>query len=250
MVATGSLVVFTVRSYMIDREQAQASLETIQTELLSLNAELQQEAQQRTVEQDRAVQAGDMLQADISHILGVVNSIENGNLTVQADVNNRSTGLISDTLNRLIESLHQIIGVVVSSADRVVDSAEGLDQSAIETAQQAQHQTRSIQQIELSISEVNRLSADSHLQALATTAAVQLAKVAVGNGQQEMGAMADGIAQLQQGTDQIVRRVERLNEFVALATQFSKDQKRVAALTRVLALNASLLSMPKPSRKN
>ncbi len=33
-----------------------------------------------------------------------------------------------------------------------------------------------------------------------------------------------------------------LNEFVELATQFSKDQKRVAALTKVLAFNASLLS--------
>lgn len=240
--ATGSLVVMTVRSYIRDREQSQKSLQTFQTDLLGLNAELKQEAQQRTAQQDRIVQESDTLQTDIGHILDVVSLLEDGNLTIQADVNGRSTGLISDTLNRLIESLHQIIGVVVSSADRVADSAEGLDQSAVETAKQAQNQTRSIQQIQLSIAEVNRLSADSHLQALATTDAVQLAKAAVGNGQDEMGAMADGIAQLQQGTDQIVRRVERLNEFVALAAQFSKDQKRVAALTRVLALNASLLS--------
>jgi methyl-accepting chemotaxis protein PixJ len=242
LVATGSLVVLTVRSYIRDREQAQKSLQVFQTDLLKLNAELQQESQLRTVQQDRIVQESDTLQTDIGHILDVVSFLEDGNLTVQADVNDRSTGLISDTLNRLIESLHQIITVVVSSADRVVDSAEELDQLALKTASQAQNQARSIQQIELSISEVNRLSADSHHQALATTDAVHLAKAAVVNGQQEMSGMADGIAQLQQGTDQIVRRVERLNEFVALAAQFSKDQKRVAALTRVLALNASLLS--------
>jgi methyl-accepting chemotaxis protein PixJ len=242
LVATGSLVVMTVRSYIRDREQAQKSLQVFQTDLLNLNAELQQESQRRTVQQDRIVQESDTLQTDIGHILDVVSFLEDGNLTVQADVNDRSTGLISDTLNRLIESLHQIITVVVSSADRVVDSAEELDRLALKTASQAQNQARSIQQIELSISEVNRLSTDSHHQALATTDAVHLAKAAVVNGQQEMSGMADGIAQLQQGTDQIVRRVERLNEFVALAAQFSKDQKRVAALTRVLALNASLLS--------
>lgn len=240
--ATGALVVMTVRSYILDREQAQKSLQAVQTDLLGLNTELQQEAQQRSKQQAQVVHESDTLQADIGHILDVVSFLEDGNLTVQADVNERSTGLISDTLNRLIESLHQIITVVVSSADRVVHSTEKLDLLAVSTASQAKNQTRSIQQIERSIAQVNRLSADSHVQALATTDAVQLAKAAVSNGQQEMSAMADGIAQLQQGTDQIVRRVERLNEFVELAAQFSKDQKRVAALTRVLALNASLLS--------
>ncbi len=242
LVGTGSLVILTVRSYILDREQAQKSLQAFQTDLLGLNTELKQEAQQRTEQQDQILKESDTLQADIGHILDVVSFLEDGNLTAQAQVNDRSTGLISDTLNRLIESLHQIITVVVSSADRVANSAEEIDMLALKTASQAQNQTRSIQQIELSIAEVNRLSADSHVQALATTDAVQLAKAAVSNGQQEMSAMADGIASLQQGTDQIVRRVERLNEFVELAAQFSKDQKRVAALTRVLALNASLLS--------
>ncbi len=242
LLATGSLVVLTVRSYLLDREQSQQSLQAIQTDLLELNTELQQESQMRSAQQAQIFQESDTLQIDIGHILDVVSLLEDGNLTIQADVNERSTGLIADTLNRLIESLHQVITVVVSSADRVVDSADGLERLAVETASQAQSQTRSIQQIETLIAEVNSLSTNSHAQALATTDAVQLAKAAVGNGQREMGAMADGIESLQQGTEQIVRRVERLNEFVALAAQFSKDRKRVAVLTRVLALNASLLS--------
>jgi methyl-accepting chemotaxis protein PixJ len=241
-VATGSLVVLTVRSYIRDREQAQKSLQAFQTDLIGLNEQLQQEDKLRSAQKNQIEAESEMLQLDIGHILDVVSLLEDGNLTAQAQVNDRSTGLISDTLNRLIESLHQVISVVVSSADRVVDSAEGLEQVAVETASQAQTQTRSIQEIAALIAKVNALSSDSRDQALATTDAVQLAKAAVGNGQQEMDAMADGIAQLQQATEQIVRRVERLNEFVELAAQFSKDQKRSAALTRVLALNASLLS--------
>ena len=231
-----------IRSYIRDRERDRQSLETVRANLVELTEKLQQEERLRSEQQTQFTQENANLQADISHILDIVNLLEDGNLTIQADVNERSTGLIGDTLNRTIESLHQIISVVVSSADRVVINAVGLEQLAVETANQAQHQTRSIQQIEMSIAQVNSLSENSYQQALATTDAVASAKAAVGNGQQEMNAMADGIASLQQGTEQIVKRVQTLNEFVELAAQFSKDRKRVAALTRVLALNASLLS--------
>jgi methyl-accepting chemotaxis protein PixJ len=196
----------------------------------------------RAEQQEQISQESEVLQADIGHILDIVSSLEIGDLTVAAEVNERATGLISDTLNRLIESLQEIISVVASSADRVVGNATELEHLAVETASQAQTQTKSIQQIETLIAEVNSLSANSHEQALATIDAVELAKAAVVNGQQEMGAMADGIDTLQQSTEQIIRRVQSLTEFVDLAAKFSKDRKRVAALTRVLALNASLLS--------
>jgi methyl-accepting chemotaxis protein PixJ len=241
LVVTGSLVVLTVRSYIRDRDRSQKSLQVFQADLLQLNEQLRQEDQLRVV-RERVAQENATLQSDISHILDVVSLLEDGDLTARAEVNERSTGLIGDTLNRTIESLHQIISVVVSSTDRVVTNAVGLEELAVETANQAQHQTRSIQQIEMSIAQVNSLSENSYQQALATTDAVELAQAALSAGQKEMSGMADGIASLQQGTEQIVKRVQTLNEFVELAAQFSKDRKRVAALTRVLALNASLLS--------
>jgi methyl-accepting chemotaxis protein PixJ len=241
-IASGSLVAIIVRSYIRDREQSQQDLQAFQANLMTLNEELKQEAQLQTAQQEQVVRESDTLQTDIGHILDVVGSLEEGNLTVRAEVSAGATGLISDTLNRLIESLHQIIGVVISSADRVADGAGRLEDLAVETTSQTQAQTRSIQQIEGSIAQVSNLSNSSHDRALATTDAVQLAKAAIDNGQQEMNAMADGIETLQQGTEQILRRMQSLTEFVDLAAQFSKDQKRVAALTRVLALNASLLS--------
>ncbi len=242
LVATSSLVVIIIRSYIRDRETSQKSLEVVQTDLISLNEKLSNEAQLRIAQQRQVVSETAILHTDISHILGVVCSLEEGNLTIQAEVNERSTGLISDTLNRSIESLHRIITIVVSSADGVTNRAESLEKLAIETTTQAQTQTSSIREIESSIAEINRLTANSLTLALSTTDAMQLAQAAVSNGQQEMNAMADGIVILEQGTEQVVRRVQSLNEFVELAAQFSKEQKRVGALTRVLALNASLLS--------
>jgi methyl-accepting chemotaxis protein PixJ len=242
LVVTGLFVSFIVRSYAIDREQAQKSLQTFQKDLIDLNESLQEEAQQRVAQQKQIISETAILHTDISHILDVVCSIEEGNLTTQADVNERSTGLISDTLNRSIESLHRIITVVVSSANGVTNRAESLEKLALETTTESQTQTSSIRAIEDSIAEINRLTTNSVSLALSTNDAVELAQAAVENGQQEMNAMADGIASLEQGTEQVVRRVQSLNEFVELAAQFSKEQKRVGALTRVLALNASLLS--------
>jgi methyl-accepting chemotaxis protein PixJ len=236
---TNSLVIVTVKSYIRDRTQSQASL---QANLRELNEELQDEDRRRATQQERIIQESANLQTDVDHILKMVSLLENGDLTVRMDVSDGATGLISETLNRTIDSLHQTMGMVVSSADRVAINAVGLEQLAVETANQAQQQTRSIQQIEMSIAQVNSLSDNSYEQALATIDAVELAQAAIGNGQQEMNAMADGIASLQQGTEQIVKRMQNLNEFVELAAQFSKDHKRVAALTRVLALNASLLA--------
>lgn len=57
-----------------------------------------------------------------------------------------------------------------------------------------------------------------------------------------MVTMTSEIEVLQKGTEQIVKRTEMLTNFVAMSASFAKDQKRVAALTRVLALNASMIA--------
>ncbi len=242
LLAIGTILVLTVQGYIRDQEKSRRAIQEFQDNLLHLNEQLQEEAQLRSAQQTQIVYESETLQTDVGHILDVVCSMEEGNLTVQAEVNERATGLVSDTLNRLIESLSGIIGVVVSSAHQVTNRAAGLDKLAVETANQAQNQTRSIQQVECLIAQVNKLTINSRQQAIATTNAVQLAKTAVESGQEEMNAMVDGIDSLQEGTEEIVKRMQVLNDFVELAAQFAKDQKRVAALTRVLALNASLLS--------
>jgi methyl-accepting chemotaxis protein PixJ len=239
---TSSLVVAAVRGYMQEQHKAQADLAAFQNDLLKLNEKLGQEVSQKAGQQQQVVTESRMLQEDIAHILDVVCDLEEGNLTTEATVNERATGLISDTLNRLIESLNRTVSVVISTASRVTTSAVSLESMAIETAGQAQKQTLSIEEVNQLIELVNSLAANSRQQAAETTIAVDLAKSAVTNGQQEMTAMVEGIGTLQQGTEQIIKRTNSLNDFVELATQFSKDQKRVAALTKVLALNASLLS--------
>jgi methyl-accepting chemotaxis protein PixJ len=237
-----SVVLLAVRGYIRDRRQSQASLLASQENLQQLNQQLEEEAQQRATQSEQIRQESELLQADIAHILDVVLALEDGDLTIQADVNERATGLVSDTLNRLVESLNGIVSLTVSTAQQITSSAEELEQLATETAQQAQYQTGSVEKVQALMRQMNTLTENSQAQVVETDTAVQLAQAAVTAGQQEMGLMVSGIATLQQGTDQIVKRTQLLTDFVDLASQFSKDQKRVASLTRVLALNASTLS--------
>jgi methyl-accepting chemotaxis protein PixJ len=237
-----SVVLSAVKDYIRDRRLSQESLLGSQHNLQQLNQQLELEAAQRTAQAEKILQDGELLQGDIAHILDVVLSLEDGDLTAQANVNDRATGLVSDTLNRLVESLNRVVSVTISTAQQVTHRAEDLQHLATETAQQAQHQTLSVNKVQTLMHQMNLLTEDSEQQVMATGTAVQLAQTAVEVGQQEMGLMVSGIATLQQGTDQIVKRTQLLTDFVDLASQFSKDQKRVASLTRVLALNASTLS--------
>ncbi|MGB7413507.1 MAG: methyl-accepting chemotaxis protein [Thermosynechococcaceae cyanobacterium] len=239
---TWSIVLSAVRGYIQERLQSQMTLEASQSNLLSLNEQLKSEAEQRSQQEEQIREESELLQMDIGHLLDVVSALEDGDLTIEAEVNERATGLVSDTLNRLIESLNRVISSVVVTAEQVTESAGQLEGIAVETAEQAQDQTVSVQEVQALMKAVNTLTADSLQQALATGDAVEQAKAAVWAGQQGMDEMVGGIETLQVGTDQIVKRTQLLNEFVDLATQFSKDQKRVASLTKVLSLNASTLA--------
>lgn len=242
LLLTSYLVLLAVQGYIRDQRQAQAELSDSQVNLLQLNEQLGEEVTQRTAQQKKIVEESNVLQADIAHILDVVCAIEEGDLDIEAEVNERATGLIADTLNRLIESLTRIVNIVNSNALQVTNSAFNLEEMAVETVSQAQRQTVSVEEVQQLIEQVNVLTLNSRQQATQTSEELELAKTAISEGQEEMVAMVDGIVTLQQGTEQIIKRTQSLNEFVELATQFSKDQKRVAALTKVLAFNASLLS--------
>lgn len=236
------LVLSAVRDYIRDRLEAQQAIERSQADLLQVNEKLAGEVEIRAQQEEQIRSESELLQADVGHILDVVCSLEEGDLTVQAEVNERATGLVSDTLNRLTESLDRIFSAVVDTAQQVTTDAGQLELAAIDTAQQAQSQASEVRSVQSLMDNINTLTADSRQQAIATAVAVQQAKSAVVSGKRSIDDTTAGIETLQEGTDRIVRRTQLLNEFVDLAAQFSKDQKRVAALTRILALNVSTLS--------
>ena len=209
------------------------------TELATVNRELEQRVAERTA---TLYEEGQALQHEIEHLLDVVSAVEDGDLTIEAEVSARMTGLIGDTLNRLILRLGQVMAEVLGAAERVTYGTEYLERLAVAVADNVQQQFQSVAQVQTLMEEVNDQAQEATVQAIATSDAVQLTQTAIDKGQYEITAMTQGIQGLQQETDQIVKRTQTLTNYVELATQFVKDQKRIAAMTRILAVNASMLS--------
>jgi twitching motility protein PilJ len=200
----------------------------------------QAEAQLKQLETQELT--GQTLQTDLSHFFNVVSAVEQGNLTVTAQASSPLVSDVADALNRLVERLARMMAIVFHATEQMRQGAENLERLAVDVATNTQQQNQSVLHVQTLIEKTSKLSQDTVLQAVATNEAVQLAQSAIVQGQQEIAAITKGITVLEQDTGQIVKRTQTLTSYVELATQFAKDQKRIAAMTRILALNASMLA--------
>lgn len=209
-------VLSVVRDYIRERNQAQETLFDSQAALLKSGEEIAQRSQQILGQEQVTNQDNELLQFDIGQLLDVLSAMKAGDLTIQAVVSNRPTGLVADTLNRLIEELAKVIYTALSTTQQMAQGAKYLEQLADSTAAQTQEQARSVAEVQALVQDVNALSANISEQSVAADEAVQQAQAALTHGLLEMTAMTAGIETLHQGTDQIVKRTQALTDFSTL----------------------------------
>jgi methyl-accepting chemotaxis protein PixJ len=236
------LVLSAVRDYIRDRQTAQLSLQQSQRSLSSLNEALQTESEVRKQQEAMVRFDSERLQQDVGDLLDVVCEIESGDFTVQAQVNDRATGLVGDTLNRLVESLARVMSQVSTSAQRVAVNSSRQDKIAAAVAESTSEQTESLQQV-LALTETVRESANiAATQLQDTYQSMVMLQSTVTDGEMTIGSLDREIDILQQGSDLIIQQMKTLGEFVGLADRFVFDQSGIATQTQVLALNASLVA--------
>ncbi len=239
LVVSWSLVIALVNSYIRERNEAQASL-------LKLNTELEDRVQVRTqqlAQQEQSTrEESEVLQSDVALILDAVSAVEGGDLTTQAPVSDRITGLVSDTLNRLIEELARVMGQVWQASHQVSEGSHQLERMAATVAGNSSQQALSVSQVLTLTETVEQSAQQSAQQILSAIAAFQKVDQVAEAGQDAIAALTQGIEILQQGTDQIVQQMKTLGEFVGLTDQFLQEQNQIASMTQVLAMNASLVA--------
>ncbi|MEM9136716.1 MAG: methyl-accepting chemotaxis protein, partial [Cyanobacteria bacterium P01_F01_bin.42] len=144
LLATWLLVLSVVRDYIRDRAAAQHALRQSRQELATRNAELRNEANARRQQEDQVRAESERLQQDISELLDVVCEIEKGDLTVQAKVNERITGLVGDNLNRLVEVLSTILRQVDNTSQEVSRSGQRHKRIAAIMADNTEQQNQAV----------------------------------------------------------------------------------------------------------
>ncbi|GAB4383744.1 MAG: hypothetical protein Kow00121_46140 [Elainellaceae cyanobacterium] len=200
------------------------------------------QTEERLKQTEVAKRESQLLQADVENLLSVMSAVEAGNLTIEAQSSDRITGLVAEVLNRLIERLEQLMAIVLQTSEQITQGSKCLEELAVTVVKNTNQHTQAANQVQTLLSNINQLSQDTAVQAIATGEAVQLTQSAIHQGQQEMTTISKGIGVLQQSTEQIAKRTQTLTSYVELAAQFAKDQKRIASMTRILAVNASMLA--------
>lgn len=182
------------------------------------------------------------LQAELQQLLQVISAVEEGNLAVDAAVGLQRTGWLADTVNRMTERLGQIIAHMSFASVRINMKSENLEQRAIEIESDTQKQLQLSVQLQTLLEQLHKCTQQTAQEILSVSETTQVTQTEIGKSQKTLTTVADGVHLLQQGTEQITKRTHTLNNYVGLAAQFAKEQKRIATMTRILAVNASMLS--------
>lgn len=227
------------RSYLRERNQAQADMER-------LNENLENRVKQRTLElavkEEGTRKANELLQEDVANILDVVAAVEAGDLTVQAPVSEGVTGLVADTFNRLTEELTSVLSEVLKAAAKVSLESQNLELSAEDVNQNAEQQAQRLTKLLELSEEILAAAFDSANQIITARQSTDVATLAVDEGQQAIATLTQSISVLRESTSRIIQQMKTLGEFVGQTDQFVQDQSQIASLTQVLAMNASLVA--------
>ena len=240
------IILSAVRTYIQERNKAQQGLMESQASLQELNEELEGRVEQRTQQlaaQEQATrEESEVLQADVGNLLNVVSEVEEGNLTVQASVSDRITGLVADTFNRLTEELSKVLAQVVGSTRQVAQSSQQLDESAQTVALNAQQQAQEISKVLELTKQVQRSARESTEQTTLSNQSLAQVQAAIAQGKLAIDTLTQEIQTLQAGTDIVTRRTQDLDKFVDVTEQFVQEQGQLAELIQSLAMSATLLS--------
>jgi methyl-accepting chemotaxis protein PixJ len=236
------LVLSAIRSYVAERQSALVALEASQLEALQINEQLQITAQRRQQEQAAVQQESQLLQQDVGDLLDAVAAMEDGDLTSTAPVNDRVTGLVGDTLNRLAEELGRVMNQFSIAAEQVATNSSQQKAIASQVAASTGDQSKSIGSV-LYLTQSVRNSAKTAVQQLAETnkSLLKLQDTIV-TSQNSVQALDQESLVLQDGSERIVQQIKTLGEFVGLADRFVQDQSEISIQTQILALNASLVA--------
>jgi methyl-accepting chemotaxis protein PixJ len=234
--------VLAVRGYVRDRQSSQEALQASQEDLLTVNMSLEKEALERELQEQSTRQENEQLQQDIGELLDVVSEIESGNLTIQARVNDRATGLVSDTINRLIESLGKTLRQVSVAANRVDANSKTQKELAATVTQNTGKQTEEVGQMLLLTRNVRQSAQNTMQQLVVTNKSLLTLQSSVAEGQATISSLDREIEVLQSGSDRIIQEIKTLGEFIGLADRFVQDQGEIVTQTQILALNASLVA--------
>lgn len=200
-------------------------------------AQVLQERQEALQDSERLKES---LQQHIIQLLGEVQGVARGDLTVRASVVSGDIGTVADSFNAIVESLRQIVLQVQQSATQVhhlLSENEGaVRQLSDESRQQTYETTRILDSVEQMTQSVQMVTE----RARQTASVAQSASTAAQTGETAMESSVRSIMTLRSTIEGATQTVKHLGESSQQIARIVSLIQELAAQTDVLAINASL----------
>jgi twitching motility protein PilJ len=200
------------------------------------------EEQKREAEaqEQEAKRVNDANQAAILRLMNELQSVAEGDLTQQATVTEDITGAIADSVNYTVEELRTLVGQVQSTAARVTDTTEQVDQTSTDLLAASKEQLHEIRatgeavlQMAGRINEVSGSAQNTADVARQSREAAEQGLTAMQNNIAGMNAIRDHI----QETSKRIKRLGESSQEIGEITELISD---ITEQTNVLALNAAI----------
>ncbi len=191
-------------------------------------------------ETDKLVQQSEMDQKAILQLLDELDSLADGDLTVEASVNESITGAIADSVNYAVEALRDLVETINEGAILLDDttrqtksSAHALELASEAQARQMKNASAAVRQIVGSIDEV---SGDAERSADVARHSVDIAH----KGGDAVRRTIEGMNTIRETIQDTSKRIKRLGESSQEIGNIVELINDIADQTNLLALNASI----------
>ena len=180
------------------------------------------------------------IQTSIETLIGEMENIAAGDLTIDAEVKDDITGSIAGTVNNMTQQLRSIVARVQTATDQVRQSAGSIasvsNQMSEETDQQA---------TEISVASDRVLDITNKIKSVATQSEdtvkmAQQARETASRGYKAVSDTVDGMDRIREQVQATSKRIKRLGESSQEIGEIVQLISDIADRTSILALNASI----------
>lgn len=185
-------------------------------------------------------QQKEILQQQLLELLGDIEGVARGDLTVRADVTVGEIGTVADFFNSVVESLRSIVTQVKQAATQVNTSLgeneTAIRQLSIEALKQAEETTRTLDSVQAMTSSIQEVAENARqAESVARTAS----KTAVTGGV-AMDRTVENIFMLRETVADTAKKVKRLGESSQRISKVASLIEQIAMQTKLLAINAGI----------
>jgi len=205
----------------------------------NLNKVRQQQEQSR-LEAEKQRHEKESLQQGVIGLLLEIEGAQQGDLTVQAQVNEDAMGSIADAFNATIRSLREIVTQVKAASAQVQESTFSSEATVGKLSHEATTQTQAVNQALNSVEEIG-LSIQSVAESAQQAAAIaREAVLAAKNGGETMDRTVGSIQNIRTSVAETSKKVKRLAESSQEISKIVSIISGISEKTNLLAFNASI----------